>query len=53
MEIANRGKVIAVVSPPPPEPKVNPAWGSMRNTVLRVAEDFDDPLGDEEWEAAR
>ena len=53
VEIANRGKVIAVVSPPPPPVNVNPAWGSMKDTVLHVAEDFDDPLGDEEWEAAR
>ena len=54
VEITNRGKVIARVVPPEPEDKtVNPAWGSLKGTVLYISDDFDDPLGDEEWEASK
>lgn len=53
VEITNRGKTIAVVSAPPPEPKVNPLWGSMKGTVLYIDPNFDEPMGDDEWEAAK
>lgn len=55
VEITNRGKVVAVVTAPPAEATADPGsfWGSLRGTVLHIAEDFDEPLGDGEWEAAR
>ncbi len=53
VEVTKRGKTIAVVSAPPPEPKVNPLWGSMKGTVLHIDPNFDEPLGDEEWEASK
>ncbi|MDP6525172.1 MAG: type II toxin-antitoxin system prevent-host-death family antitoxin [Kiritimatiellia bacterium] len=55
VEITNRGKVVAVVSPPPPETEMNPKdfWGSLKGTVADLATDFDEPLGEDEWEAAQ
>jgi len=53
IEVTNRGKVVAVVCPPPSEPAINPAWGALKGSVLEIAEDFDEPLGDEDWDAAR
>jgi prevent-host-death family protein len=52
IEVTNRGKVIAVVEPPKPTTKVNPAWGSLKGKVAYIAPDFDRPLGDKEWEAS-
>jgi prevent-host-death family protein len=54
VEITNRGKIIAVIEPPKPEEKPDPKkfWGSMKGTVTYIARDFDEPLGDDEWEAA-
>jgi len=52
VEITSRGKVVAVVSPPPSTGE-NPAWGALRGAVLEIAGDFDQPLGDQEWEAAQ
>lgn len=55
VEITNRGKVVAVVSPPPEEPPEDPKafWGSLHGSVTYIAPDFDEPLGDEDWEASR
>lgn len=55
VEITNRGRVVAVLSPPPPQGRPNPRkfWGSLKGTVSYIAPDFDEPMGDEEWEAAR
>ena len=53
IEITKRGKVVALVEPPPVGPKGNPAWGLMKGTVLNIADDFDEPLGDKEWESGR
>jgi len=54
VEITNRGKVVAVVSPPPAAAAADPRtfWGSLHGTVSHLAGDFDNPLGDKEWEAA-
>ena len=54
VEITNRGRVIAVVSPPAPPkaPDPNTFWGSMKGTVLYIDPNFDEPMGDDEWEAA-
>ena len=55
VEITNRGRVVAVVSPPPLEEQENPGvfWGSLKGSVSYMAPDFDEPLGEEDWEAAR
>ena len=55
VEITNRGKVVAVVSPPPVEVPADPKdfWGSLKGSVTYMAPDFDEPLGEDEWEAAR
>lgn len=55
VEITNRGKVVAVVSAPPVQTHADPRlfWGSLNGSVAYLAPDFDEPLGDEEWEAAR
>ena len=55
IEVTSRGRVIAVVSPPEPSEMPDPKqfFGSLRGTVLYLSDDFDEPLGDEEWEAAQ
>ena len=55
VEITNRGKVVAVVSPPPAETRADTAqfWGSLKGSVTYIAPDFDEPIGDGEWEAAQ
>jgi prevent-host-death family protein len=55
IEITNRGRIIAVVEPPKKKEvsKINPAWGALRGTVVYVSDDFDEPLGDKDWEASR
>ena len=54
VEVTNRGKVIAVVSAPAPQSVPDPKtfWGSGKGTVTYIAPDFDEPVGDDEWEAA-
>ena len=55
VEITNRGKVVAIISPAPGNVPADPHqfWGSLKGYVTYMAPDFDEPLGDEEWEAAR
>lgn len=55
VEITNRGKVVAVVSAPPAQAPADPRlfWGSLNGSVAYLAPDFDEPMGDAEWEAAR
>ena len=53
LEITRNGKTIAFVVPPQEKGGVNPAWGGLKGTVCRIAEDFDEPLGEADWEAAR
>lgn len=55
VEITNRGKVVAVVSGPPAEEENDAGafWGSLKGTVLYLSPEFDEPLGDDDWEAAR
>ena len=55
VEITNRGKVVAVVSPPPAQERADPKefWGSLKDSVAYIAPDFDEPMGEGEWEAAR
>ena len=51
VEITNRGKVVAVVSPPITT-TADPAsfWGSLKGSVIYMAPDFDEPMEDD-WEA--
>ena len=53
IEVTSRGKLVAVVSPPPPRGRRNPAWGALQGSVAFMAPDFDEPLGDTDWEAGR
>ena len=55
VEITNRGKVVAVMSPPPAEERANPGafWGSLKGSVIYMAPDFDEPMGEADWEATR
>ena len=51
--ITRRGEPVAqVVPPPPPEPKVKSAFGSMRGTVREIG-DITEPLPPEDWEVLR
>jgi prevent-host-death family protein len=52
IEVTNRGKTIALVAPPKPEGKTNPAWGLLAGKVTYVSKDFDEPLGDKDWDAS-
>lgn len=52
VEITNRGKVIAILRPPKPATKVNPAWGSLKGSVTFMSDDFNQPLGDADWAAS-
>lgn len=54
VEITNRGEVVAIVSRPTAKP-VDPGmfWGSLKGSVMYMAPDFDEPMGDGDWEAAR
>ena len=53
IKVTNRGRVIAIVNPPQTEGADNPAWGALKGTVVKIAADFDEPMGDGDWEAAR
>jgi len=55
VEITNRGKVVAVVTAPPAESEADPQhfWGSLQGSVMEIAADFDEPMGDQDWDAAR
>ena len=54
VEVTNRGQVVAVVSPPEPQNKPDPARfvGCLQGTVT-YPPGWDEPLGDEDWEASR
>lgn len=53
IEITRWGKVIAIVREPRKPDAVNPLYGCQRGTVLEVSDDFDEPLGDGDWEACQ
>lgn len=55
VEITSHGKVVAIVCPPKPVKTPDPKefFGSLKGTVLFISEDFDEPLGDEKWEAGQ
>lgn len=49
--ITSRSKPIAKVVPALERDR-HPAWGALSGHVISISEDFDLPLGDEDWEAA-
>jgi len=52
IEITNRGKVVAVISPPPATGKQNPIVGCLKGAII-YAPDWDEPLGEADWEACQ
>lgn len=51
--ITKRGKIIAVVTEPKPKDSRNPLYGSLKGSLLHIADDFDEPLGESDWEASQ
>ena len=52
LEITNHSKSIAVIKPIIKQ-KEHPAWGYLGNSVMEISNDFDIPLGDNDWESAQ
>ena len=52
IQITNHGKVMAVLTPPPPSTKANPACGSLKGSVT-YQPGWDAPLGPEDWDAGK
>ena len=52
LQITNRGRVVAVVSPPQPDDPHNPIVGCLQGTVT-YSSDWDEPLGEDDWEACQ
>jgi antitoxin (DNA-binding transcriptional repressor) of toxin-antitoxin stability system len=50
--VTKRGVPIAQVTPPPPLEPDDAGYGSMRGTAEELG-DLVEPLGEEDWEAAR
>ena len=50
--ITSRRKVVAKVISTR-QKGVHPSWGALSGRVLHVAEDFDAPMGDQEWDASQ
>lgn len=52
VEVTNRGKVMAVVSPAEPEKKLDPKdfLGCLQGTVT-FSPGWDEPLGEDDWDA--
>lgn len=50
IEITRRGKVVAVISPPPSAEDHNPIVGCLKG-VITYGPDWDAPLGEADWEA--
>ncbi len=50
IEITSRGKVIALITPPPVIDGVNPLCGRLQGSVT-YRETWDDPLGEQDWDA--
>jgi len=54
IQLTENGKVVAKLLPVKQgQSKINPAWGSLKGTVTYIADDFDEPLSDKEWEASQ
>jgi antitoxin (DNA-binding transcriptional repressor) of toxin-antitoxin stability system len=49
--VTSRKQPLARIEPAVPKGK-HPAWGVLSGSVISMDETFDEPMGDEEWEAA-
>ena len=54
IEITKRGKIVAIVTPPAAPKEIDPHefLGCLNGTVT-YAPDWDQPLGEDDWEACR
>jgi len=52
IQITSRRKVVAKIVPAR-EKGTHPSWGALSGQVLHIAEDFDEPMGDQDWDAAQ
>ena len=54
VDLTNRGKIVAHIVTSEPETKPDPKnfLGSLKNTVVYL-DGWDEPLGEEDWEACR
>jgi prevent-host-death family protein len=50
--ITSRNRPVAKVIPTDQE-GAHPSWGALRGRVGSIADNFDEPLGDEEWDATQ
>jgi prevent-host-death family protein len=52
IEITRRGKIVAIVTPPKSSDKIDPGdfLGCLKGTVA-YATDWEQPLGEDDWEA--
>ncbi len=50
--ITSRRQVVAKIVPTR-QKGMHPSWGALSGRVLHIAEDFDVPLGDQDWDAAQ
>jgi prevent-host-death family protein len=53
LEVTNRGRVVAVITAPAVKADDNPAWGALAGSLIYMADDFDEPLGEGDWEASQ
>lgn len=50
--ITSRRRVVAKIVPARKKGR-HPSWGALSGQVLRISEDFDEPMGDRDWDAAQ
>ena len=54
VDVTNRGRAIVVVNAPTPgKDNINLAWGALKGKVRHISDDFDEPMGEFDWEACR
>ena len=54
IEITKRGKVVAILSPPASPEEIDPyEFLGCLNGTITYAPDWDQPLGEDDWEARR
>ena len=50
--ITKRGQTIAIVKEPLDNKGQNPLYGCLKGNLIYMADDFDESLGDNDWDAA-
>lgn len=50
--ITSRKKVVAKIVPAS-ESGRHPSWGALTGQVVSISADFNDPMGDKDWDAAQ